>query len=321
MAMSDEELVRLYRTMLTIRRFDERASLEVQQGNVPGLVHPYIGQEAIATGVCANLEEGDRIVSNHRGHGHLIAKGADVRRMMAEVFGKKTGYCKGKGGSMHIADFSLGILGANGIVAAGLPISTGAALAARLDGKGKIAVVFFGDGACQEGEFQEAMNLAGIWHLPLLFACENNQYGVNTPYQYAIAGGDLIRRASAYAMPAMSVDGNDVIAVHEAAAEAVASVRGGNGPYFVEFKTYRWTGHFEPNLMPDTRPPEERELWMKQCPLVCFENRLLEDGIVTRPELQKIEAEVMELIEEAVAFAKESPLPAPEDALADVYSS
>jgi TPP-dependent pyruvate/acetoin dehydrogenase alpha subunit len=320
-AISNEELVRMYRTMLMIRRFDERASLEVERGNVPGLVHPYIGQEAIATGVCANLEAGDRIVSNHRGHGHLIAKGADVRRMMAEVFGKKTGYCKGKGGSMHIADFSIGILGANGIVAAGLPISTGAALAAKLDGKGKIAVVFFGDGACQEGEFQEAMNLASIWKLPLMFACENNQYGVNTSYSYAIAGGDLVKRASAYAMPTMSVDGNDVIAVREAARKAVASVRAGRGPYFVEFRTYRWSGHFVPNAIPDWRPPDELVSWKERCPLVCYEDRLLKEGIVTRQDLQKIEKEVMDLIEEAVEYAKESPLPAPEDALADVYSA
>ena len=321
MSVSNEELVRLYRTMLTIRRFDERASLEIKTGEVPGLVHPYIGQEAIATGVCANLEEGDRIISNHRGHGHLIAKGADVRRMMAEVYGKKTGYCKGKGGSMHIADFSIGILGANGIVAAGLPIATGAALAAKLDGKGKIAVVFFGDGACQEGEFQEAMNLASIWKLPLFFVCENNQYGVNTSYSYAIAGGDLVKRASAYAMPTMSVDGNDVLAVREAAGKAVGSVRAGNGPYFIEFKTYRWSGHFVPNLMPDQRPPEELEAWKKRCPLVCYERKLLEEGIVTKQDLRKIEKQVMDLIEEAVAYARESPLPAPEDALADVYSA
>ncbi|MHB8105550.1 MAG: thiamine pyrophosphate-dependent dehydrogenase E1 component subunit alpha, partial [Dehalococcoidales bacterium] len=174
MAIDNESLVRMYRTMLTIRRFEERASKEFKKGAVPGLVHSYIGQEAIATGVCANLRKDDHIVSNHRGHGHLIAKGADVKRMMAEIFGKKTGYCKGKGGSMHIADFSIGILGANGIVAAGLPIATGAALAGHLEGKGRITVVFFGDGACQEGEFQESLNLASIWKLPIIFACENN---------------------------------------------------------------------------------------------------------------------------------------------------
>jgi pyruvate dehydrogenase E1 component alpha subunit len=320
-AIDNETLVRMYRTMLTIRRFDERASQEVRNGAVPGLVHPYIGQEAVATGVCANLEKGDRIVSNHRGHGHLIAKGADVRRMMAEIFGKKTGYCKGKGGSMHIADFGIGILGANGIVGAGLPIATGAALAAKLDGKGKIAVVFFGDGACQEGEFQESMNLASIWRLPLLFACENNMYGVNTVYSYAIAGGDLVKRASAYDMPTVAVDGNDVIAVREAAKVAVDRVRTGKGPYFIEFKTYRWSGHFVPNAIPDLRPQDEIEDWKKRCPIVCLERKLLEDGIVTRQDLQKIEKQVMDLIEEAVAYARESPLPAPEDALADVYST
>jgi len=320
-AIDNDTLIRLYRTMLTIRRFDERACQEVKNGAVPGLVHPYIGQEAVATGVCANLEEGDRIISNHRGHGHLIAKGADVRRMMAEIFGKKTGYCKGKGGSMHIADFSIGILGANGIVGAGLPIATGAALAAKLDGKGKIAVVFFGDGACQEGEFQEAMNLASIWRLPLLFACENNMYGVNTVYTYAIAGGDLVKRALAYDMPTISVDGNDVIAVCEAAKSAIDRIRGGRGPYFIEFKTYRWSGHFVPPAIPDLRPKEELEVWKKRCPIVRFERKLLEDGIITPPELQKIERQVMELIEEAVTYARESPLPAPEDALADVYSA
>jgi TPP-dependent pyruvate/acetoin dehydrogenase alpha subunit len=320
-SISNEELVKLYRTMLTIRYFDERACQEVKNGTVPGLVHPYIGQEAVATGVCANLKDGDRIVSNHRGHGHLIAKGADLRRMMAEVFGKKTGYCKGKGGSMHIADFGLGILGANGIVAAGLPIATGAALAAKLDARGKIVVVFFGDGACQEGEFQEALNLASIWRLPLLFACENNQYGVNTHYNYAIAGGDLVRRAAGLNVPGFSVDGNDVVAVYEAAKNSLDRVRSGGGPYFVEFKTYRWYGHFVPNAPMDLRPSEEIESWKKRCPIACFEQKLLKNGAITRKELQKIESRVKDLIEEAVTYARESPFPAPEDALADVYSS
>jgi pyruvate dehydrogenase E1 component alpha subunit len=321
MAVSKEELIRMYRTMLTIRRFDERASLEFKKGSVPGIVHAYIGQEAVAVGVCANLRKDDRIVSNHRGHGHLISKGADIRRMMAEIFGKKTGYCKGKGGSMHIADFNIGIIGANGIVAAGLPIATGVALAAQLEGKGRIAVVFFGDGACQEGEFQEAMNLASIWKLPLLFACENNMYGVNTPATYAIAGGDIVKRASAYDMPVRAVDGNDVVAVSEAAREAVAKVRAGGGPYFIEFKTYRWYAHFAADTIPDLRPLQEIEAWKKKCPIASLERRLLEAGILTRQEMETINGQVVGLIEEAVNYAVASPLPAPEDALADVYSA
>jgi acetoin:2,6-dichlorophenolindophenol oxidoreductase subunit alpha len=320
-AIADQELVRLYRTMLTIRRFEERASKEFRAGAVPGLVHSYIGQEAVATGVCANLRPEDRIVSNHRGHGHLIAKGADVRRMMAEIYGKKTGYCKGKGGSMHIADFGIGILGANGIVAAGLPIATGAALAAKLEGQGRIVVVFFGDGACQEGEFQESLNLASIWGLPILFACENNQYGVNTPYTYAIAGGDLLKRAAGFNLPVRSVDGNDVVAVHQVAAEVLGEVRRGSGPQFVEFFTYRWHPHFEADSIPDLRDRNEIDAWREKCPLICLEKKLLEGGIVGKHELAEIDRRVMELIEDAVSYAVESPLPVPEDALADVYST
>jgi TPP-dependent pyruvate/acetoin dehydrogenase alpha subunit len=321
MTIDNESLVRMYRTMLTIRRFDERASKEFKAGAVPGLVHSYIGQEAIATGVCTSLRQDDRIVSNHRGHGHLIAKGADVRRMMAEIYGKKTGYCKGKGGSMHIADFSIGILGANGIVAAGLPIATGAALAAHLEGKGRIVVVFFGDGACQEGEFQESLNLASIWKLPIIFACENNMYGVNTPATYAIAGGDIPRRAAAYDMPVKSVDGNDLFTVYETAKEVIAAVRAGGGPYFVEFKTYRWYSHFEAPTIPDLRPVEEINAWKKKCPILRLEKKLLQDGILTEQKVKEIGDQVMAAIEDAVNYAIASPLPQPEDALADVFSA
>jgi acetoin:2,6-dichlorophenolindophenol oxidoreductase subunit alpha len=321
LSIDNESLIQMYRTMLTIRRFDERASKDFKKGLVPGLVHSYNGQEAIATGVCANLRKDDRIVSNHRGHGHLIAKGADIKRMMAEIYGKKTGYCKGKGGSMHIADFSIGILGANGIVAAGLPIATGAALAAHLEGKGRIVVVFFGDGACQEGEFQESLNLASIWKLPLIFACENNQYGVNTPYTYAIAGGDIPKRAAAYDMPTKSVDGNDLFAVYETAKEVVEKVRNSGGPYFVEFKTYRWSSHFEADTIPDLRPKEEIASWKKQCPILRLQKKLLEAGILTEPMINDIGKQVMANIQEAVDYAVASPLPEPEDAMDDVFSA
>jgi pyruvate dehydrogenase E1 component alpha subunit len=221
---------------------------------------------------------------------------------------------------MHIADFGIGIIGANGIVAAGLPIATGVALAAHLEGKGRIAVVFFGDGACQEGEFHESMNLASIWKLPLIFACENNMYGVNTPATYAIAGGDIPRRAAAYNLPVKSVDGNDVTAVYETAKDVVAVVRSGGGPYFVEFKTYRWYPHFEADTIPDLRPVEEIEAWKKKCPVVRMQKELLKAGILTERKLKEIESEVMAMIEEAVTYAVESPLPAPEDALEGIYS-
>lgn len=320
MAITNEELIRMYTTMLTIRRFEERVAQDFHNGAFPGVVHSYIGQEAIAAGICANLRIDDRIVSNHRGHGHCIAKGGDIKRMMAEIYGKRTGYCKGKGGSMHIADFSIGILGANGIVAAGLPISTGAALAAKLEGGDRIAVVFFGDGATQEGEFHECLNLASIWKLPIIFVCENNFYGVNTPMEYAIAGGDILKRPAAYDIPGMAVDGNDVVTVNEVAKEAVARTRAGGGPIFLECKTYRWRAHFEIVSIPDLRPKEEIEAWKKKCPIARLEREMLEEGIVTRQELEAINSEVMAQIEDAVKYALESPFPAPEAALEDVFS-
>jgi pyruvate dehydrogenase E1 component alpha subunit len=315
------ELMRLYRTMLTIRRFEERVALEYDRGNVLGYAHLYIGEEAIATGVCNNLRIDDRIVSSHRGHGHSIAKGADVRRMMAEIFGKKTGYCKGKGGSMHIADFSIGMLGANGIVGAGMPIAVGAGLAAQLEKKGQVAVVFFGDGASQEGEFHESMSLASVWRLPLIFVCENNLYAAGTPARYVLPVKDIYKKAESYGMPGTVVDGNDVVAVNEIARELVAKTREGGGPALLECKTYRWHTHFEKCPMPDPRPKEEVELWMKRCPVAAMEKRLLAAGIMTQTELSDVNRSILEKIEEAVRYAHESPFPEPEDALEDVYSS
>ena len=319
---SKEEMLRLYRVMLTIRRFEERVVVDYHSGAIPGIVHSYIGQEAIATGVCTNLRLDDRIISNHRGHGHCIAKGADLNRMMAEIYGRKTGYCKGKGGSMHIADFGIGMLGANGIVAGGLPIAGGAAVAAQLEGGGKVVVLFFGDGATNEGEFHEVLNLASIWKLPLIFACENNGYGVNTPVKYA-TGLDHVsdRAAGGYGIPGVVVDGNDVEAVYEATKKAVADVRAGGGPVFLEFLTYRWRGHFEAPGMPDLRPVEELEAWKNKCPVRRFEKVLLEKGVADEKTLNEINDEVMRQVQASVDFALASPLPAPEDALEDVYSS
>jgi TPP-dependent pyruvate/acetoin dehydrogenase alpha subunit len=312
--------IELYTQMLTIRRFEERLVHEFRNGQIPGFVHSYIGEEAIAVGVCAHLKKEDRIVSHHRGHGHCIAKGADINRMMAEIYGKKTGYCKGKGGSMHIADFSIGMLGADGIVGAGLPIAAGAAMAAQLERNQGVAAVFFGDGACQEGEFHESLNLASIWKLPLLFVCENNLYGVNTHQEVALGAKEITRMPAAYHIPNRVVDGNDVLAVYHAAQEAIAEIRKGQGPYFLEFKTYRWHKHFLSNYLLDLRPVEELEAWKKKCPLMAFEAHLLKNGIVTHPDLKAINDKILSQVEKAIQYALESPYPQPADALEDVYS-
>jgi TPP-dependent pyruvate/acetoin dehydrogenase alpha subunit len=316
-----EDLLRLYRVMLTIRRFEERVVVDYHSGVIPGIVHSYIGQEAVATGVCTNLRKDDRIISNHRGHGHCIAKGADLNRMMAEIYGRRTGYCKGKGGSMHIADFAIGMLGANGIVAGGLPIATGAALAAKLEGGEKVVVVFFGDGATNEGEFHEVLNLAAIWKLPLVFACENNGYGVNTPVKYATGLSHVSERATGgYGIPGVVVDGNNVVAVYETTRKALEGVRAGQGPVFLEFMTYRWRGHYEMPGLPDLRPAAELAAWKNKCPIAAFERVLLKNNLVTKKSLADINAQVMAQIHDAVDYALASPLPAPEDALEDVFS-
>jgi TPP-dependent pyruvate/acetoin dehydrogenase alpha subunit len=320
--INKEELIQLYRIMLTIRRFEERVLVDYHSGAIPGIVHSYIGQEAVATGVCTNLRRDDRIISNHRGHGHCIAKGADLNRMMAEIYGRKTGYCKGKGGSMHIADFAIGMLGANGIVAGGLPIAAGAAIAAQLEGGDKVVVLFFGDGATNEGEFHEVLNLAAIWKLPLIFACENNGYGVNTPVKVATGLQYVSKRATGgYGIPSVVVDGNNVVAVHETTRKAVARVRAGRGPVFLEFITYRWRGHYEAPGLPDLRPPEEIEAWKRKDPVTGFERILMKNRIAKKEMLEEINTQVMGQIKAAVDYALASPLPAPEDALEDVFSS
>jgi TPP-dependent pyruvate/acetoin dehydrogenase alpha subunit len=319
-AIENTSLVDLYRTMLTIRRFEERVSKEFAEGKIAGYVHLYIGEEAVASGVCSNLLMSDRIVSHHRGHGHCIAKGADIRRMMAEIFGRKTGYCKGKGGSMHIADFNVGMLGANGIVGAGLPIATGAATAALLEGKQGVVAVFFGDGACQEGEFHETMNLASVWKLPLVFVCENNLYAAFAASRPTTAIDELQQRAAAYSMPGVAVDGNDVVAVHDAAAELIDRARSGKGPAFLECRTYRWHGHFETRNPTETRAPEEVAYWKARCPVAAMEKRLLSAGILIESQLKEINSETLAHIDDAVQYAVNSPFPDPEDAMEDVYS-
>jgi len=319
--LSNKQKIKLYETMLTIRRFEERLVEEFTAGSITGFVHSYIGQEAIATGVISHMTKTDRIVSHHRGHGHCICKGADMKRMMAEIYGKKTGYCKGKGGSMHIADFSIGMLGADGIVGAGLPIVTGAAIAQQLERKGKIAAVFFGDGACNEGEFHEALNIASLYKLPLLFVCENNGWGVNTSAAESLGAKEITRMPEAYHIANKCIYGNNVERVYQAAGEAIERLRKGDGPFFLECKTYRWHKHFLSNALPDLRPIEELNAWKKKCPLQAYEKKLLKQGILTPAKIKSMNGRILRKVEEANDFALSSPFPAPQDALLDVYSN
>jgi pyruvate dehydrogenase E1 component alpha subunit len=320
--LEPQQLLEMYRKMVTIRHFDQRAVEEFHAGNIPGVVHAYIGEEAVAVGVCTALRQDDKIVSTHRGHGHTIAKGADLKLMMAELFGRSNGYCHGKGGSMHIADFSVGMLGANGIVGAGLPIATGAALAAQLEEGDRVAVAFFGDGASNEGAFHGSLNLASVWQLPAIYVCENNRWAVSVPASYALSVEDVSARAAAYNMPGVTVDGSDVLAVYEATVQAVRRARAGEGPTLIECKTYRWHIHSEQRgNPPDPRPKEEIEVERRNDSIASFGATLLEQGVATTADLHQIDTAMQEAVEEAIEFAKTSPLPRPEDALSDVFAS
>jgi len=312
------KMIEVYRKMLEIRRFEEKVYDLYGENLVPGTIHLYAGQEAVAAGVCANLRSDDYITSTHRGHGHCIAKGAQLKRVMAEILGKKTGYCSGKGGSMHIADFSIGMLGATAVVGAGLPIAAGAGLSIRLRKTDQVVACFFGEGASNQGTFHEGINMAAIWKLPVLFVCENNLYAMGTRQSIVMAIENVADRATAYGIPGVVVDGNDVMAVYEAAREAVERARSGKGPTLMECKTYRHKGHsrFDPAAY---RPKEEVEEWLKREPITRFRARLLEMKTLTEEEADKIEQEVVVAIEEAVRFALESPYPAPEEALEHVY--
>jgi pyruvate dehydrogenase E1 component alpha subunit len=326
MAIEQEKLIGMYTRMLTIRRFEEKAKEMFLAAQIPGFVHSYMGEEAVAVGVCSALRTNDYITSTHRGHGHLIAKGANLKRMMAELYGKETGYNKGKGGSMHIADFAVGILGANGIVGGGLPIAAGAGLSAKLRHTDQVTVCFFGDGASNQGTFHESVNLSSVWKLPVIYVCENNMYGEFTPAADVVSVKDVADRAAGYAIPGVTVDGQDVIAVHEAAQEAVKRARAGAGPSLVECKTYRFEGHAlgeEAFIGTRTyRPATEVEEWKTQRdPIRLFEGKLLAQGVLTLAQATQIDDEVKAKVEEALAFAKESPLPKPEEALEDVYVS
>jgi TPP-dependent pyruvate/acetoin dehydrogenase alpha subunit len=318
-ALDKTTAIGMYRTMVLIRRFEEMLYHLFSTRDMPGSMHQYNGEEAVAAGVCAHLDRTDYITSTHRGHGHCIAKGADLRAVMAEMFAKSTGCCRGMGGSMHIADFGVGMLGANGIVAGGIPIAVGAGITCQVRGKGAVAVAFFGDGAANEGAFHEAVNLAAVWRLPVVFVCENNLYGFSTQYRRVTPLADIADRAAAYGIPGSVVDGMDAAAVYQAAAEVIARAREGSGPSLLECKTYRFRGHsrFEPSSY---RTQEELEEWKKRDPIPRMAALLREKLGAAEAELQDVETEASRLMEDAVRFAEQSPDPAPDDWRRYIYA-
>jgi pyruvate dehydrogenase E1 component alpha subunit len=313
-------LAEMFRRMTLVRQFELRAIQERRGGLIPGFIHSCVGQEATAVGACLALETDDVITSTHRGHGHLIGKGGDPRFMMAELAARSEGYCHGRGGSLHIADFDLGILGANGIVAGGIPIAVGAALAFAMRNEERVALSFFGDGAVNEGAFHEAANMAGLWDLPIIFFCENNLYGEGTPQSKQAPVADLSVRAEGYGFPGTIVDGNDVLAVYEVVRAAAAHARAGKGPTFVEAKTYRFRGHYEgdPQIY---RLPGEMDAWQARDPVPSFRRQLLDSGLFEEQAIQEIEDRVRKQLDDAVAFAQSASIPQPEDALKGVYGN
>jgi TPP-dependent pyruvate/acetoin dehydrogenase alpha subunit len=318
MEIAPETLLTLYRTMLTIRLFEQRVAREFRTGEIPGFVHMYVGQEAVAAGVCANLDDDDYVTSTHRGHGHCIAKGCDLDRMMAEIYGREDGLCKGRGGSMHIADFSRGMLGANAIVGGGIALATGAGLASNVRGSRQVAVAFFGDGAANQGVLHESLNLAAIWRLPVIYVCENNGFAESTPASYATSVVDVASRAAGYGIPGVRADGADVLGVYTAAREAVARARGGEGPTLLEVKTYRFMGHFEGD--PERyRDDEERKTLRERDAIPAFHEHLVAGGHATAAELEATRAGIEAAVARAVEFARASPFPDPADIEKYVY--
>jgi acetoin:2,6-dichlorophenolindophenol oxidoreductase subunit alpha len=319
--LTKDQLLEAYRVMRTIREFEERLHTEFATGEIPGFVHLYAGEEAIAAGVCAHLGSDDYVASTHRGHGHSIAKGCDVAAMMAEIYGKQDGICHGKGGSMHIADLSKGMLGANGIVGGGPPLVCGVGLTAKVRGSDKVAVSFTGDGGSNQGTFLESLNLAAAWHLPVVFVVENNGYAESTSPNFHQNGVDLIKRADGFGLPGISVDGFDFFAVHEAAGEAIARARSGGGASLIECKGMRYYGHFEGDQQTYRAPGEVDELRRTRDCLEAFSRRVTEAGMVDDDDLAAIDAAVATLIDDAVAQAKAAADPTPDELLTDVYLS
>jgi pyruvate dehydrogenase E1 component alpha subunit len=314
-----ELLKTFYYKMMKIRKFEETVERYFLDGEIPGFVHLYIGEEAIAAGVCASLTDKDYIASTHRGHGHTIAKGADLNKVMAEIFGKKTGFCKGKGGSMHIADFSVGMLGANGVVGGGFNLATGAALAIKKQKRDNVSVAFFGDGSSNRGTFHEALNLASVWKLPVIYVCENNQWASTTPYRTTTSVEDISLRAVGYNMASKIVDGNDVFQVYEGFKEALEYVKQGNGPFLLEAKTYRIKGHFVGDPEMYRTKEEVREIYEKNNPITRFEKRVIDENMMTQSELDEIKNSVEKEIKEALDFALNSEYPDPSEIYEDLY--
>ena len=314
-------LQEMHLKMVRIRRFEEEAGRLMEEAKIPGALHLYVGEEAVASGVMQNLTDKDQITSTHRGHGHLVAKGGEYPQMFAELFGKATGYCRGKGGSMHVSNVALGMLGANGIVGGGPPIAMGAAFSNKFLKTKNVAVAFFGDGASNEGSFHEAINMAALYKLPCVFVCENNGYGEYTPQNKHQAIVDVADRAAGYGIPGVIVDGMDVMAVYEASRVAISRARNGEGPTLLECKTYRFYDHDGVRGMGLTyRTDEELAQWKKRDPIEMFEAILIELGYMTQKKIDNVYAKVNQLVEEGVKFAEESPFPEPGDLFENVYS-
>jgi TPP-dependent pyruvate/acetoin dehydrogenase alpha subunit len=314
-----ETQIQLLRTMIRVRAFEERVRDLFAAGRLPGFVHLSIGQEAVAAGACGALRRDDYVLSTHRGHGHLVAKGADTARMMAELYAKRTGSCRGKGGSMHIADASVGVLGANGVVAGGLTVSAGVGVSIKQRRSGQVCLCFFGDGAANRGPVHEAVNLAVIWRLPVIFLCENNGWASSTPHRYACAVPDIAARASGYGLEGVVVDGMDVLAVHEAVRAAVDRARGGGGPAFIEAKVVRWQGHYEGDPQ-GYREKAEVAGGKARDPIQRLAAALVGEGVIRAEDVAELQRAAREEIDKAVAFGEASPLPAPEEALDDLFA-
>jgi pyruvate dehydrogenase E1 component alpha subunit len=319
--LTREGLLEAYRVMRTIREFEERLHREFATGEVPGFVHLYAGEEAVAAGICAHLGRDDYVASTHRGHGHSIAKGCDVKAMMAEIYGKQTGICHGKGGSMHIADIDQGMLGANGIVGAGPPLVCGVGLTAKVKGTRQVAVAFTGDGGSNQGTFLESLNLAAVWHLPCVFVVENNGYAESTSTKFHQSGIDVAKRADGFGLPGIVVDGFDFFAVHEAAGEAIARAREGGGPTLIECKVMRYFGHFEGEAQTYRGEGEVEDLRANRDCLLAFSRRVTEAGLLDADALAGVDEAVRTLIDESVDEAKAAPDPTPDQVLTDVYVS
>ncbi|AOT71137.1 thiamine pyrophosphate-dependent dehydrogenase E1 component subunit alpha [Geosporobacter ferrireducens] len=318
MTINKTILETMYKKMFHVRKFEEKVAHFFSMGMVHGTTHLYVGEEATGVGACSALEDKDLITSTHRGHGHCIGKGIDLNRMMAELLGKATGYCKGKGGSMHIADLSRGNLGANGVVGGGMPIAVGAGLTVQMKKLDQVVVCFFGDGAANEGSFHESLNLASVWNLPIIFICENNLYGMSVPTSKSMKIQNVADRAAAYGIPGKIIDGNDVIAVYNTVMEAKTYVKK-NGPMLIEAKTYRWMGHSKSDANV-YRSREEIAAWRERCPIQRLKKYLTENGISTTGELDAIEKQATEEIEQAVEFAQASPYPSIDTIMEDVYA-